>query len=322
MKHPVRVSLPAKVMGQIPLDDDNSRDVNARSFNLLRLREIAHQRDQTAKTFEGHKDNQGEDGEKSAGRLNSPLSKGYRQSFHDLRLKKSSLSSTASVSSSTIERTTLLRIRDDGGTGGSDGDDENDEDEVDFGLRISPAPRVTFINQKSNPSKKCYATNLRGRLDDLVIEPSASVASPESPFASPSKKKNSFSQQMLLTSKTSPDLTSVPLNETPHFGSFGVHREIGEDIMAISGHGAGASHEIAAPGAADESGGAAHHNHRRKIGGGAVVVTSLPTSLQAAEYRIQRNNSSQAAKTPALSIVDFSVMAQRGSPEKEKRRKT
>lgn len=163
-----------KIMGYIPIDGGSDEELdekgrpksaanNVRSFNLLRLREIASQREETAKEFNGDTDEELNDDTLLKQRFQK------KKSFIEINRKRSSGSYASSLRSEssasldpkfTLDPVPQRRNEESLGEDGdvSESDDDDHEKGAGFGPVITPAPRVTF---QDDVSIKRYPRNAR-----------------------------------------------------------------------------------------------------------------------------------------------------------------
>ena len=184
----------------------------------------------------------------------------------------------------------------------------------------------------------------------MVVEPSASMAPPESPFASPARK--------LRTEEDNSIAHSEPEDEDNNGGGIarrhnsvynrGIQNEklehfaLGENIIVSGLRNPAESptspstlvpFKFALPSAGGGGGGAANLARSggglhlpsatagRKIGGGAFVVTSSSSPRIQTGLRPALPVSDGQGKAGRVSVVDFTALADRGSPSNTRVRK-
>ncbi len=297
-----------------------------RSFNLLRLREIAQQRDETARTFDGA----GDEDDVANNRVNAKQSTAsaytpLRRNFNRNKSCSSFYSEDLSSISSPGRISAVVNLADgtvtDGGAEGdvSASDDESNDDDIYRKLTpiVTPAPRVTFVaGREPHP--------------DLTVLPAKSASKPESPFVSPQKKRHLRQSKRVRSNLETPPTNSPDVNGLPaplaaqHPSILSRHQADLESDMVINGIRSAATIK---PDRSSSS------RNRRKIGGGAVVSASptspapRPQSLTPAltsfvqEGRTvglpQQQQQQQHRRRQMASVVDFSKMADEESPEKQ-----
>ncbi|XP_059093753.1 uncharacterized protein LOC131888832 [Tigriopus californicus] len=293
---------------------------NVRSFNLLRLREIANQRNMTARTFEDHKDNNDfsdDDDEDACVGANKTTSRNPTSRRRELRrglLEKRQ--SSSSIQSVGLGDPVEARIRLESGcidSHGEDGDvsdniEDTHEEEGTLAPRILPAPRVRFTS-------------------DLAIVPTASMAKPESPFVSPSRKYQSSSQNGQLIPTFAPELEiSITAKEPHRRGGMSGLMNRGQKL---SDPGSTNVDEIMVSGLGADSPASVnwvkYHEARpnvRKIGGGALISSGVPHTTRTRPLRPTLPVSAIEETSQKLSVIDFNDMNRKQTKKKKKRAKS
>eukprot|EP00095_Tigriopus_kingsejongensis_P009965 maker-scaffold17_size721972-snap-gene-2.11 protein:Tk09965 transcript:maker-scaffold17_size721972-snap-gene-2.11-mRNA-1 annotation:"cytosolic carboxypeptidase 6" len=314
-----------KILGYIPIDMDEDEMMSTsaskaggastasgggqvRSFNLLRLREIANQRNQTARSFADNDLNEATSEDEAGGdvgRHQRGSKDARRRRCLDRRQSSSSLQS-GGLDSRPIEATLRLESgrMDSHGEDGDISDNNSDSHDEAGGLapKISPAPRVKFAD------------------DDLAIVPTASMARPESPFVSPCRKGKSASDNGQLIPISSPELEiSISVRDPSRTSLRGGHRLGGRQFsnvneIRVSGLGADSTN--------GNTGWAVKYEAQanvRKIGGGALISSKMPHTTRPRPLNPSLPVRVMEEASQKLSIIDFNELTQK-DPRKKTRR--
>ena len=318
-------------MGHIPIDpgdcelDERGKPkvtaATARSFNLLRLREIANQRDMTLKTFDGEA-------------ADDNKVKNNNNNNNRVERKKSSYASSLASESSTHSHCLQSKhqyiikksVEHEDDSNGEDGDVSDLED---FVMTSGGGHRVTFEDneEKQLRRRRRHLRRLRGDFANLEIVPTASMSKPESPFVSPSKKR---AQRVLRASSSSPELNEERFNKEAHYTHPPFEtKELRQHRMTKKNRASSSSPPPpASPGVPFRVSGfgrqqSAHfdqqqiRNSVKKIGGGAVVSSSTISVPRPQMAGVIGSIAHAEVGVKKVAIVDFNALVEQNSPKKK-----